>query len=329
MLRKLSRLIKQFFTKKFDTWLNQRMPSQPNHKLAQRNIFILPSRFGLAFIFFIVLLFILGTNYQNNLIILLSYLFTSLFITTMFYSFFNMAGLQVDGNGIYFGFVDEKIIIPINISAQQYKQSFTFSFSEQKPISVASIKDKKTVTIPVKYKTRGEKHLGRLIIVSEYPLGLFKCWTKLKFDISVICFPKALECQSYTNNHVSAPLEDNLAVESSLLTKGDDFYDLKRYQRGEPLSQVAWKQVAKRNIWHTKQHSDPHSHALILDFNDMPSSTVENKLSNLCYLVLQYHQSGVEFGLSLPGQSQEAFIEAGSGQAHVNQCLKALAIYHA
>jgi uncharacterized protein (DUF58 family) len=324
----LKQSISHYINRRFILWLNRRMPSKNKQKLTQRNIFILPSRFGLAFIFLIILLFILGTNYQNNLIIIMCYLFSSLFITTLFYSYFNMAGLSVSAQGTYNGYKDEKVIIPVNVSADHIKQSLTFNFMHHQKLEVSKIYENKTISIPVNFNHRGKHLLNRLIISSEFPLGLFKCWTKLQFDIGIITYPKPLKCTSSFNNINIQEYDELQETKNAHRTKGEDFYELKPYQKGEPLGHVAWKQVAKGNMWQTKHYSQPQNHSILLSLTDMPSNSIEDKLSNLCYLVLKYHEAGMDFGLRLHDNTTNNLIETDSGKNHLEKCLMLLATFN-
>lgn len=328
MRSQIKQSILQYFNQRFVSWLNHRMPSKAKQELAQRNIFILPTSFGVAFILFIILLFILGTNYQNNVIIIMCYLFSSLFITTMFYSFFNMAGLSISANGSFSGFVEDTVFIPVDVSAQQLKQSFSFNFDNQTKVTAFEINERKTIKLPVKFTRRGKHCLGRLVISSEFPFGLFKCWTKLQFTIDVMTYPKPLKCTFSSVNPNEESFETLQENSQGQMTKGEDFYELKQYQQGEPLSHVAWKQVAKGDVWQTKQYTQPQSHSIVLSLNDMPSHSIENKLSNLCYVVLQYHQAGVEFSLQLQDNTSNTLIEENSGDKHLKQCLAAIATFN-
>ena len=327
MLLRFKKTIYHFANQQFNAWLNRRMPSKTKQRLSQNNIFILPTRFGLAFIVFIFLLFILGTNYQNNLIIIMCYLFSSLFISTMFYSYFNMAGLNITATGVYNGFIQEKILIPVDISSQTFKQTFVIHFLNHPNVKLSSVKQHQTISVPVKFSSRGRHSLNRLVIKSEYPLGLFKCWTKLKFDIDVICYPKPLKCVDFSTG---LDLDDTNKKSSGGINqsnKGEDFYELKPYLKGEPLSHVAWKHVAKGDVWQTKHHSQPQSHYNVLNINDMPSHSWEDKISNLCYLVLQNHHAGKEYSIQLPRHNENKATELNSSEQHLKQCLTALATF--
>ena len=56
------------FSQRFNTWLDQRLPKAREVTLNQRRIFIVPSKTALAALVAIMVLFILGINFQNSLI---------------------------------------------------------------------------------------------------------------------------------------------------------------------------------------------------------------------------------------------------------------------
>ncbi|MEC9169935.1 MAG: hypothetical protein VX551_11150, partial [Pseudomonadota bacterium] len=76
-------------------WLDRRVPASHEHHLNGNSIFILPSGFGWSFIILSLCLFLLGTNYQNNLMLLLSYLCLSIMLLTLFYTHQNFARLAL------------------------------------------------------------------------------------------------------------------------------------------------------------------------------------------------------------------------------------------
>ena len=314
--------VKKILNQRFTLWLNRRMPSSVQQTLSQRSIFILPSRFGISYLCFILLLFILGTNYQNNLIIMLSYLLGSLFITSMLYCFLNLSGLTISANGEFTGFEDEAIEIPVNLSSVQVKQLLRLNFVAHNQTKVAMVQASKTALLPVSFLKRGKYALDRMVISTEYPLGLFYCWSKLQFAIEVIVFPKPLACS--LSSQIECLQDDDKDIDATIgrLTKGDDFYELKPYQVGEALNHVAWKQVAKGDIWMTKHYQQPQSQSVHLSINDMPSISIENKLRNLSYFIMKYHQSGIEFSLQL-----HECIGPSHGDKHLSQCLIALALF--
>ena len=61
-------------------WLDKRIPAANEFQLSHRSIFIFPAKFGALFLALCALLFLLGTNYQNNLMLLLCYFLVALFL---------------------------------------------------------------------------------------------------------------------------------------------------------------------------------------------------------------------------------------------------------
>jgi uncharacterized protein (DUF58 family) len=328
MFTSIKEQINTVINRRFNHWLNKRMPSQQRQTLTQKNIFIFPSYFGFAYLFFILLLFILGTNYQNNLIILTSYLFGSLFITAMIYCFMNLAGLSVSAKGTYQGFAEDVINIPIDVSSKHLKQTLSMNFYDHESINVSFIDSDQPITLPVTFNHRGSHKLKRLILSSEYPFAFFHCWTKLQFDVEVIVYPKPLICETYNSTTITDQRENDQESVAGVMQKGEDFYELKQYQKGEPFSQVAWKQVAKGNHWMTKHYSQTHNHSVILTLSEIEGLSIEAKLRKLCYLVLQLHQTGIEFGLQLNDQDTDELTTPNLGEGHLKQCLVALATFN-
>jgi len=87
--------LSHYFHQRLLGWLDNRVPAANEHHLNLNSIFILPSGFGWSFIILSLCLFLLGTNYQNNLMLLLSYLCLSIMLLTLFYTHQNFARLAL------------------------------------------------------------------------------------------------------------------------------------------------------------------------------------------------------------------------------------------
>ncbi len=92
--------IKSAMSKKYLSWMDRRSPTSKSIKLTQKRIYIIPSKMGLLFLMLVVLMFVNGVNYQNNLIFSFSVLLLSIFITSIVVTYQNMAGLIISaGHG--------------------------------------------------------------------------------------------------------------------------------------------------------------------------------------------------------------------------------------
>jgi len=330
----------------FDRWLSRRVPSRFQHKLSNRNIFILPTRFGFAYLFFDVLLFLLGTNYQNNIILLLSYLLASLFITVMLHSFYNFSQLTFTSQAKQNCFAKQVMNFPITITGHKTHFDINVKFCEPqhfvKDVKLAQCStDTIEILLPWYAKQRGVYALGRVKVFSEYSLGLFITWSLLDFSHQAIVYPqpKRLTDDQKLLTGLNGSDKDN-GVYMQTSAGGDDYSELKNYVLGESPARIAWKQLARGQGKFSKNYQAQQGRLLWLKLSNMPSADVEVKLQFLCFLILEYSQNKQIFGLviDLPSFSKTSFaktsssknktaikIEPNTGFQHQENCLIALA----
>jgi hypothetical protein len=323
-----------WFQRKFNQWLVQRIPCSLEHHLSNRNVFILPTKFGVSYLFFVVLLFLLATNYQNNLIMMLSYLLASLFISAMLHSFYNLSDLKLIAQRKVYGFANSTIYLPIQLISNKTRYALSFSFNGHNRAFLAIINkehkndDVSDVLVPFYAESRGVFPSSRIKVISEYSLGLFSCWTRLDFSSQFIVYPKKQAIQLEQINSIIGSENNEITMNVS---RGDDFYQLKSYQQGDSLAQISWKHVAKGQGWLTKIQQQPQSWQQWLRLLNMPTADIEEKLSYLCYLVQEYTKKNITFALDLCVSEQENVeqghikILANNGKEHGQKCLLALA----
>jgi len=322
---------------RFEHWLKRRVPSSFQHKLSSRNIFIFPTRFGFVYLISDVLLFLLGTNYQNNIILLLSYLLASLFVTVMMHSFYNFSQLTFSSKARQTCFAKQVINFPISITGNKEHFDINIQFAKPeyfvKEVQLSQVdSNTREVLLPWHAKKRGVYELGRVKVFSEYSLGLFKTWSVLDFSHQVVVFPQpkrlADNQQFSVVNKVNSE-ENDIYVQAEV--EGDDYSELKDYVLGESQSRVAWKQLARGQGKLSKHYQSQQEQGslLWLRYSQMPSIDQEEKLEFLCFLILEYTKNKQEFGLiiDLPtsSNSEETKIEQNSGVQHQENCLIALA----
>lgn len=313
--------IKSFFKKRAQGWLNKRIPAGAEQQLSNRNVFILPTGFGYAYLFSVFILFLLGTNYQNNLIILMSYLFASVFVVSMHHSFFNLSRLHFKMNNKVTAFALQTINIPLAVTTkkQRFDINFTFVDNDPKRVDVIAV-GQSAINIPYTPQTRGLNNPGRLKIWSEYTFGLFVCWTHLDFDCAITTYPakKVFNNIKHDASEQHAELNGNTVVEG-----GDDFGELRQYKQGESNAQIAWKQLARGQGLLTKTSQSELGSSVWLGLEQLPSAPIEKKLEMLCFLILDHHKRNIPFGLVL-GTFE---IAPSVGNKHISACLEALAFY--
>ena len=322
---RLKHALKLPFQHIFAKWLAKRIPANNQQQLTSKNIFIFPSLFGFAFLAFILLLFLLGTNYQNNIVLLLCYLLVSFFITAMLHSFFNLSGIRLQADSHVTGFAEQNLHLALTITTGKPRFNYQLAVKKQNTVVYNVIEAGKIkLTIPYCQPKQGVYSVERVKISSYYGFGLFVTWTHLDLAYQAVIYPKPLP---FDNLKALAVMPQNSAVNNSgyqnqmTLRGNDDFFELRAYQKGESYNHVAWKQLAKGQGWLTKTYGEQQNQQRQLQLLQMPATTLEQKCQQLCFLILEYHQLGDEFSV----QIFDNLIPLGHGEQHLEQCLTALA----
>jgi len=331
----LPKSVNGFFKRNFERWLSKRVPTRNQHQLNSRNIMIYPTRFGLSYLGFVVLVFLLGTNYQNNIILLFSYLLASLFISVMLHSFYNFSQLCFYSRTEQRGYVDDLIYFVIKITADKTHYDINAHFTDRTLISQSAhlaqcVQGSKEIKLTYKSSKRGKYYLGRVTVFSEYSLGLFKSKTVLGFGHYAIIYPKAKSLIAGQFQFSSQPDEPNIESYQTTNSIGtDDFSELKSFVRGESRARTAWKQLAKGQGHYSKHYQASQGQLQWLKLQDMPSNDVETQLAYLSFLIGELTATNQAFGLSLSTDisNKSMNIEPNVGFEHQQACLTALALY--
>lgn len=317
MFTAFKKAIRQYFNR----WLDRRVPLQKSIKLNQRNIFIIPSAQGRWFVAVLLVMLIAAINYQNNIMFALVFLLASVFIVTILHTFANLSGLNISAVNAAPIFCGDSAEFKILLSRQGSAAYFDINLSwPDSKMGLLSLLNNANDSVPLQLKIsqRGWYAPPRLLVETFYPLGLLRCWSWLALDINVLVYPQPKSCLLPTTESIALTAEGELtSVEG-----GDEFYGFKSYQAGDSLKHVFWKGYAKGQPLQTKQFAAYRDQRLWLNFDDFGGNT-EQRLSYLCYWVLQLEQSEKDYGLRLNHLS----IEPSHGGQHQQKILKALALY--
>ena len=170
---------------------------------------------------------------------------------------------------------------------------------------------------------RGWLPLGRVMLETRFPVGLFRAWSYVEPDSRCLVYPRPAAS-------ALPPLAPSAQAGGARAHAqgSDDFSGLRAYQPADSPRHVAWKSVARSDTQHarsddmlTKQFAGDAVAELWLDLP--PSLGLEQRLSRLTGWVLAAERAGARYALRLPG----AQIEPGRGEAHRAACLEALALY--
>lgn len=258
---------------------------------------------------------------------LVCYVLISFFITSMLQSFYNLSGLQLHAISSVTGYAKQRILITIKLQSNKARYDLHLNFEEQSINHFAEVQaGEQDVDVGFLTQKRGVHRPGRMKIRSNYGFGLFTTWSQLDLACEIIAYPTPLAFQYQPEKYIHQ-LEDTdeiLSMAENHQEKGnDDFHQLTPFQQGQPYTQVAWKQLAKGQGWYSKQYQQQTTPDVLLSLNNMPAHAVEHKISQLCFLILEYHQLGHEYRVELGDEK----LGPQSGEAYLHQCLSALAYY--
>lgn len=333
---------------KLQNWLLKRVAHKDSATLTSKVIYILPTREGIFYAVLILLMLSAAINFNNSLIFFCTFLMAGVGIISMHMTQQNLLNLQFSIAHVKPVFCYQQISLPLVISqsgstlvpansttedsgpARRTKYSIAIQFShpqqqehtQSSDTFVEELTDvgynEKTL-LPLSSPTtqRGLFELPPLTISTLYPLGLFRAWTNIQLNNDAVIYPRPAKKFSHIPHSGS-----NSEGQGAKGRGFDDFSGFKSYQTGESLKHIHWKAYAREQGLLSKTFSGENNHEYWLDWNEL-SGDSEQRLSQLCRLIIDAEEQGDRYGLIIPGSS----IKISQGQLHQHQCLKALALY--
>jgi uncharacterized protein (DUF58 family) len=314
----LIRQLKPFWQR----WLARRIPPASRIQLDHRRIFILPTRTGLMYALMLVLMLLAAINYQNSLAYGLTFLLLSVGLLAILHTYRNVSGLVLSAGVARSVFVGEAVQLRLRLeSAGDAHQALGLGWDaahlQKYDVGADGLTDVE-LTLPA--QTRGWLRAPRLRVESVYPLGILRAWSWLDLEQSALIYPRPLAGAMPMLKGVQPHAEDaGVATQSAGV---DDYQGLRPYQPGDNRRRLHWKAYSRGQGLLVKDFTDLSGHDLCLDFMAL-GGDIEERLSRLCYWVLELSQRRQPFALRLPG-----FLSAvDSSEAHREACLRALALY--
>lgn len=311
---------------RFEAWLARQLPPRSPIRLNRERIFIFPSQFGAVFLALDIAFYLIGTNYQNNLVLLLSFLLLSLFLGCIFQSFRNLDGLELEALPAPDGQVGEPLRLSVRLKTETPRYALRLHLPKSDRPRIAELRSpSETVSLTVIPLQRGWYRPGRLQVRSDYPLGLFRTWTVLDlgWQALIIPQPERWPLQTAAIAATAATADQPISSSQPHPATSEDFVGLQPYQPGESLRRVAWKQLAQGRGLHSKAFAGESAQQSWLSLQQTPGQDLEQRLRRLTWAVQELSRRGEAFGLSLGAQRWEA----ETGSQHQRTCLQAIALY--
>lgn len=311
--------------RRLDDWVSRRLPRQREITLNQRRIFIVPSKTAFGLLSIIILLFVLGINFQNSLVYAVCFWLLAMLLVNIFYTYRNLSGLSIRAIGIEPCFAGEMAVLEVELSCPEKQRKFALELAwPDEDHTQTNLVTTRTARVKLSHATarRGYFRPPRIHVSSRYPTGLAVAWSYVTLEVRGVVYPKPADKSFDTSGESSADeAEDGVEIAGGT----SDFGGIRDYRPGDAPKRIHWKKYAGNGSLYTREFVDYSSHELWLDWASLPMPGVELRLSHLCRKVLELHQAQQSFGLRLPDQ----LIEPNKGDAHRERCLRALALFGA
>ncbi len=289
--------------------------------LERRRVYILPSRFGLAYGVTIFAMLLGALNYGSSLGFALTFLLAGLGIVIMRHCHNNLRGTRVRFLAAPPVFAGDpaKFRFALSNDAPAPRYEIVLRHNDTETISQdLPPRQTKTFALVVSTSERGRLPLGRYMITTRFPGNLCRAWSWLHMDASCIVYPRPAPR--------GRPLPSDIGGEGMHggHERGDaDFIGLATATPGDPPRRIAWKAFARNDKLMVKQFSAGEQQARVLAWDSLPGMDTEQRLSQLSRWCLEAAEQDLAIGLSLPNK----LVPVGRGQKHLNECLQALALF--
>lgn len=285
--------------------------------LHRRRIYVLPSGFGLFIGCLLLAMLVGGLNYNNNAALLLTFVLASAVHTSLLQGFLDMRGVRLTD-------VSSE---PVH-AGQPARLRLRFERPEQRPrrgliVGRSSARAQldlddtsAEVALAIPTERRGLFGVGRVLVETRQPLGMFRVWSWMHPSRKLLVYP-APEPEA-------PPLPSADSHRGSRLQRGlgEHLHSLRTYRSGDPLRLVAWKRSAQTGQLLVREFERPTGGDALLDWTALTGLKTEQRISRLTRWVLDAERAGLRSTLLVPGER----IGPDRGAQHVHACLRCLAL---
>lgn len=298
-------------------------PERGTIVLVHRRVYIVPARLGWLFGATLLILLVGSINYALGLGFALTFLLAGLGVAGMVHTARNLARIGVSAGRAEPVFAGEPAQFRVHLDGRAAFDRPAIlvrhlGSGSQMVVDIPAHRIAEVV-LEAPAARRGWLPIGRLLLETRFPLGLFRAWSYVEPDARCLVYP-----QPERSPLPAASAQAAGGASRTPVAGNEDYAGLRNYQLSDSPRHVAWKAVARSDDMLTKQFSGDAAAELWLDWRLLPAGLgVEQRLSRLAGWVLAAEREGAHYGLRMPG----AELAPARGDAHVAACLQALALY--
>ena len=306
------------------SWWDLRRQPRESQTLTQRNIYIVPSRAGLAFCLTLLLLLVVSINYQLSLGFALTFLLAGSAAASMQMTHGSLRGLTLHLKPLVPAFDGEAAVLEMvvtNPGRSRLGLGFGLDLDARPiPLAYAEIGAEGQTVVHLSWLApgRGLHGLPLVRVESRYPFGLFRAWTIWRPAGQQWVYPRLESPTPPWPQAEAAQGDDKPAARTGT---GTEFEGVRAYRRGDTLRQVVWKKAARTGEMISRETAGAVQRELRLHWSQAQGLEPEARLSRLAAWVVAADAAGHNWGLTLPGVE----LEPANGSAQRHAALQALA----
>jgi uncharacterized protein (DUF58 family) len=306
-------------------WAERRLPSLtrmrqreplPIH-LHRRRIYIVPSGFGAGFAIVLGVMLVGSLNYANNAALMLTCLLGAATAGSMLVAFRTLNGVTVGGLRAGTARAGEPVRLSLDLSAtQRERMAIRLDIDGHEHAVVIPPNAPVPVEFELHTEFRGWMPLPRMRVHTSWPLGMFRAWSWLNPDTTVLVYPRS-EAMG------PSPFEPEGDADRGRPRAGDELASLRDYRPGDPRRHIAWKLSARHHGLLVKDLEQPApKEDWRLDWASMHGLDDESRIARLARWIDEAHESGRRWSLRLP----DGYFDIAQGDEHFHRCMTALAL---
>ncbi len=308
--------------KPFARWVRRRQGE--DHlpaTVGRRRVYILPTRAGVAFAALALVMLLAGLNYSNSVATMITFLLAGCELIAMHLTHRNLVGLTLRDIATVDAFAGEHGLLQLTVenSADSPRMGIECETDDSARVALdlpAGGRARADLAVPL--TRRGRLRVDRIQLSTKFPFGLFRAWTYVHYDASLLAWP-------VPRGQREPPAEAASGGQApSLHRAGDEEWaGLREFRDGDSPRQVAWRAFARGRGLLVKTYESPAAHHRMFDLARVAGADLESRLEQLSAWVVAAHARGERYGLTLGAQT----LEPGSGSKHREACLRALALF--
>lgn len=318
--------------RRWQDWWKARHPARDAQVLTQRNLYIVPTKVGAAFVLTQLLLLVASINDQLSLGYALTFLLCGAGLASMHTTHGNLRGLTLSLLPPPAGHADADQALTVrlhNPGRARYGIGLRVADATSDSLAWVDVPALGLAELTLHWRApgRGLHEIPVLRVETRYPLGLFVAWSYWRPESRQWVYP-AVEAPC-------PPLPAGKAVGQEAQPQpvavraggGDELHGVRPWREGDGLRHVLWNKAAQQPdpnapLWVREWSAPPQGQDCWLDADDTLGLPDEQRWQRLTAWVLAADQRGTDWGLRLPGQA----LELGQGAQQRRTALERLAL---